>query len=128
MCALSNKPNSIIISYSTFVMHNESISCTKISLKGYHILAWNFFFWLVFVKVLDFGNFGSHYFHENQIFDKQQGELSYLQYPWSVVYKKLITHFCTLEWVIGVSNETSCKLFMFCTRLFACSLTMYLWN
>jgi hypothetical protein len=29
--------------------------------------------------------FGSHYFHESQIFDKQLGELSYLQYLLSVV-------------------------------------------
>jgi hypothetical protein len=29
----------LLKSCSTFVMHHESISCTKISLKGYHILA-----------------------------------------------------------------------------------------
>ncbi len=35
------------------------------------------------------GNFGSHYFHESQIFDKQLGELP-LQYPLSVVLTKVI--------------------------------------
>jgi hypothetical protein len=39
---------------------------------------------LVFVKALAFGNFGSQYFYESQIFGKQLGELPYLQYPSSV--------------------------------------------
>jgi hypothetical protein len=39
---------------------------------------------MVFVKGLAFGNFGSHYFHASQIFDKQLGELPYLQYLSSV--------------------------------------------
>jgi hypothetical protein len=42
------------------------------------------FFMLLFIKGLAFGNFGSHHFHERQIFDKQFGELPYLQYPSSV--------------------------------------------
>jgi hypothetical protein len=46
---------------------------------------WPEFFLLLIVKGLAFGNFGSHYFHESQIFEKQLGELSYLQYPLSVV-------------------------------------------
>jgi hypothetical protein len=37
------------------------------------------FFVLLFVKGLALGNFGSHYFHESQIFDKQLDELPYLQ-------------------------------------------------
>jgi hypothetical protein len=41
-------------------------------------------FWLVFTEGLAFENFGSHYYYESPIFDKQQGELPYVQYPLSV--------------------------------------------
>jgi hypothetical protein len=41
-------------------------------------------FLLVVVKGLAFENFGNQYFYESPIFDKQQGELPYLQYPSSV--------------------------------------------
>jgi hypothetical protein len=46
-------------------------------------------FFACFCKGLSFWNFGSYFFHESQIFDKQLGKLPYLQYLWSLVWDAL---------------------------------------
>jgi hypothetical protein len=55
-------------------MHHESISCTKISLKGLPYFCMNSF------AGICKGNFGSNCYYESQIFDNQLGELPCLQY------------------------------------------------
>ena len=84
-----NKPNIIIVSYSTFVIHHESISFTKIPLEDQHILAWNFF-----TDIYNGSNlweFEKLLFPWKSDFYKQLGESPYLQYSFSVTQRQMKT-------------------------------------